>query len=251
MQGQIQIIPIQDIKEVELGDNLAQLILNAIDKQGLKLKEDDIVVITQKIVSKAEGRVINLSTVNPSPFAEQIAKKHRKDPRYIELVLSESKSIIRMTRGIIISETYHGYICANAGVDASNAGTTNAAALLPKNPDNSAKSIKEELEKKGKIKIGVIISDTWGRPWREGQVNFAIGSSGLEVLTDYKGVKDKNGYELKVSLIAVADELASAAELTMGKINGVPVAIIRGYRFKHSIDGSKPLLRDSKKDIFR
>ena len=156
-----------------------------------------------------------------------------------------------MDHGVIISETYHGFICANAGVDESNAGTENTAILLPVNPDKSAKKIRDELQKKFDVSLGIIISDTWGRPWREGQVNFAIGTSGLEVLSDYRGKKDSLGFELRASLIAIADELASAAELATGKIDAVPVVIIRGYRFKTSETGSKTLLRDPKKDLFR
>jgi coenzyme F420-0:L-glutamate ligase / coenzyme F420-1:gamma-L-glutamate ligase len=251
MQGEIRIIPIHYIPEIKKGDNLANLLLAALKKQKVTIDKSDIIVITQKIVSKSEGRIIDLSMVTPSQFATQIGKKYKKDPRYVELVFQESKNIVRMSRGVIIAETHHGFICANAGVDASNVGKKNSAALLPKDPDTSAKKIREDLEKDVQGNVGVIISDTWGRAWREGQVNFAIGASGLEVLTDYKGVKDANDYELKVSIIAVADELASAAELVMGKVDKIPAVIIKGYPFKRSENGSKALLRTPKKDLFR
>jgi coenzyme F420-0:L-glutamate ligase/coenzyme F420-1:gamma-L-glutamate ligase len=251
MQGEIRIIPIRHIPEIKQRDNLASLIVAALDKQKISLEAHDIVVITQKIVSKSEGRIIDLDTIAPSASAQEIAKKHGKDSRYIELVLKESKRIVRMDHGVIISETHHGFICANAGVDESNAGAENTALLLPVNPDKSAKKIRDELQKSSGISLGVIISDTWGRPWREGQVNFAIGTSGLDVLVDYRGKKDSFGFELRASLIAIADELASAAELATGKIDAVPVVIIRGYRFKTSENGSKTLLRDPKKDLFR
>ena len=251
MQGNITIIPIPIAKNVEEKDDLAQLLVDSFAKNYITPQEHDVIVITQKIVSKAEGRIIDLTTITPSVFAQQIAKKYKKDPRYVEVVLQETKRIVRMDHGIIISETHHGFICANAGVDASNVGKKNAAALLPKDPDASAKALSETLYKKYKLPIGVIISDTWGRPWREGQVNFAIGSSGIEVLRDYVGQYDPHGYELKVSLIAVADELAAAAELVMGKIDNVPVALIRGFTVKNTSQTGKDLMRNSKKDLFR
>lgn len=251
MQGEIRIIPIYHIPEIKPRDNLVSLILESLDKQKISLENHDIIVITQKIVSKVEGRIIDLDKVEPSTSALEIAKRDNKDSRYIELVLKESKRIVRMDHGVIISETQHGFICANAGVDASNAGKKNTAILLPVNPDESAKKIRDDLQKDGDVSLGVIISDTWGRPWREGQVNFAIGTSGLEVLADYRGKKDTQGFELRASLIAIADEIASAAELATGKIDAVPVVIIRGYTFKTSENGSKTLLRDPKKDMFR
>lgn len=251
MQNTIQIIPVIHIKKMRKGDDLSKIIVEALSKQNVLLQDKDILIVTQKIVSKAEGRVINLSEIQPSVFAKNIAEKYEKDPRYIELVLKESKRIVRMDHGVIISETHHGFICANAGIDASNIGEKNSVALLPIDSDASAKRIHEALKKNAQKKFGVIISDTWGRPWREGQVNFAIGSSGLDVLLDYRGQNDANGYELKATVIAIADELAAAAELVMGKTDGVPVAIIRGYSFAASSKGSKKLLRDPSKDMFR
>lgn len=251
MHTDIRIIPLHSIKEIKPGDNLGEIIGNALEEQQLILKDQDIIVITQKIVSKAEGRIIDLANIMPSPFAKQIAKNHKKDAPYIEVVLQESKRIVRMDHGVIISETYHGFICANAGVDASNSGKTNSVILLPNDPDASAKRLRESFEKTTKKHLAVIISDTWGRPWREGQVNFAIGSSGIDTLIDYRGKKDTNGNELQVSLIAIADELASAAELAMGKTEGIPVALIRGYTFHTSSKDAQLLLRDTGKDMFR
>ncbi len=253
MQGEIRIIPIHHIPEITQGDDLADVIEVSLKKQQIPLQDHDIIVVTQKIVSKAEGREIDLSIVQPSSFAQEIAKKHKKDSRYIELILQETKRIVRMDHGVIISETHHGFICANAGVDESNAGKKNSAILLPIHPDESAKKINEALQKKkgSDIRFAVIISDTWGRPWREGQVNFAIGSNGIDVLVDYRGQNDSQGFILQASLIAIADELASAAELVMGKTEGVPVVIVRGYKFNTSTNNSKMLLRDPRKDMFR
>lgn len=251
MQHNITIIPIPIDKDIKENDDISRLIEEEFEKKQIIPEKNDILVITQKIISKAEGRVVDLTAIAPSIFAKQIAKKHQKDPRYIEIVLQESKRIVRMDHGVIISETHHGFICANAGVDASNVGKKDTAALLPKDPDGSAKAIHEKLHKKYNLSIGVVISDTWGRPWREGQVNFAIGCAGLEVLKDYVGQYDHQGYELKVSLIASADELAAASELVMGKIDKVPVALIRGYKFEKKNQTGKNLLRDPEKDMFR
>jgi coenzyme F420-0:L-glutamate ligase/coenzyme F420-1:gamma-L-glutamate ligase len=251
MQNILQIIPIQHIKEIKKGDNITQNIISALEKQKLYLENQDIIVITQKIISKAEGQVIDLATIKPSPKAIEISKKQKKDPRYVELILQESKRIVRQEHGVIISETHHGFICANAGIDASNIDGNDSVALLSKDSDASAQKIKTTLEKYAGKNLAIIISDTWGRPWREGQVNFAIGSSGIEVLIDYRGQKDSKKYELKSTVIAVADELASTGELVMGKTSEVPVAIIRGYDFKQSNSGSKKLLRDPRIDLFR
>lgn len=251
MQNIIQIIPIENIPEIAEGNTLAESITKSLEGQKLTLEDNDILVITQKIVSKAEGRIVDLSKITPSPFAQQIAQTHKKNAAYIEVVLRESNRIIKMDHGVIITETHHGFICANAGVDESNVGKTHTVTLLPIDPDKSAQTITNDLKKITGKKLAVIISDTWGRPWREGQVNFAIGSHGLEVLKDYRGEKDPYGYDLRVSLIAVADEIASAAELVMGKTENIPAAIIRGYTFHTSSEDAKKLLRDAKTDMFR
>lgn len=253
MSVPLQIIPIQNIGEVTSETNLSEVLLQALVDQSLALDEKDVLVITQKIISKWEGQVIHLDTITPSAFAKHIAKTYDKDAAHIEVILQESKRIVRMDHGVIIAETHHGFICANAGVDQSNVGNTNTVTLLPQNPDASAKNMYEQLHTKTGVKdLGVIISDTWGRPWREGQVNFAIGSYGIDPLKDYRGEKDANGYILQVSLIAIADELAAAAELVMGKSDSVPVALIRGYNFPNdTLSSAATLIREPGKDMFR
>lgn len=251
MQNEIRIIPITNIPEIKEGDNLADIIHEVTKKQKSPLEEHDILIITQKIVSKAEGRIVDLATIEPSEFAKTVAKQLNKDPRHCEIILHETSRIVRMDKGVLICETHHGFICANAGVDASNIEQSNTVCLLPKNPDESAKRLKNELQKLTRENVAVIISDTWGRPWREGQVNMAIGSAGIDPLVDYRGQNDTHGYELQASIIAIADELAGAAELVMGKTDGVPVAIVRGYKYSNSNKDAKVLLRDKKMDLFR
>lgn len=248
----ISIVPLLYIGEIVPGALLSDVIFMALKKQELALLENDILVVTQKIVSKAEGRMVNLKEVIPSEFAERYAGQYKKDPSHIELILRESRRIVRMDHGVIIAETKNGFICANAGVDESNVGNRGDVTLLPLDPDKTAQQLQRQLSQQQKLaRLGVIISDTWGRPWREGQVNFAIGVYGFPPLIDYRGRKDMYGFKLNVSLIAVADELASAAELVMGKLRSVPAALIRGYQFEHSETTGKALLRDPALDMFR
>jgi coenzyme F420-0:L-glutamate ligase/coenzyme F420-1:gamma-L-glutamate ligase len=248
----LQIMPVEHIGEVTANTNLAVTIADALKKQSVTLENKDILVITQKVVSKAEGRIIDLRKIEPSDFAKKIAKYYQKEPAHIEVILRETKRIVRMDHGVIITETHNGFICANAGVDESNVGNNKFVTLLPSDPDASAKKLYEDISRITKIKkIGIIISDTWGRPWREGQVNFAIGLYGIEPLKDYRLKKDTYGYEMKASIIAVADELASASELVTGKISKMPVSLIRGYAFEFTQSNAKPLLRDPEKDMFR
>lgn len=251
MNTTIHIIPITHIRHVASDTDLCQAIATSIQKQHLTLQEQDILIVTQKIISKAEGRVVSLMSIIPSDLATRIAKDTKKDPRYIELILRESKRIVRMDHGVIISETHHGFICANAGVDASNVKEAQAVALLPQNPDLSAQILRKQLEKKYTCRLAVLITDTWGRPWREGQVNVAIGSSGLETLMDYRGKHDAYGLKLQASVIAIADELASAAELVMGKFDAIPAAIIRGYPYRTGHMDARSLLRNPSTDMFR
>jgi coenzyme F420-0:L-glutamate ligase/coenzyme F420-1:gamma-L-glutamate ligase len=252
MSKGLQIIPLEHIGDITSETNLAEVISQTLKKQSLVLQQNDILVVTQKIVSKAEGRMVNLETITPSSFAEEIAEAHGKDASHVEIILRESKRIVRMDHGVIISETHSGFICANAGVDESNIDNKLNATLLPLDPDASAKNIYDGLINLGSIEtIGVIISDTWGRPWREGQVNFAIGSHNVAPLVDYRGQKDAYGYTLKASIIAVADELASAAELVMGKIDKIPVALIRGYVSEDRAGSAQDLLRKPETDMFR
>jgi len=248
----LQIIPLKHIGDITTSTHLAETIFTALKKQSLQLENNDILVITQKIVSKAEGRIVNLQEIKPSEFAKKLAKKNKKEAAHIEVILRESKRIVRMDHGVIISETHHGFICANAGVDESNVGNNKTVTLLPIDPDTSAKNIFKDLSKLSTIKnFGIIISDTWGRPWREGQVNFAVGVCGLSPLIDYRGEKDTYGYTMKASIIAIADELACAAELVCGKTDNIPAAIIRGYVFDQKEGNGKLLLRDPSLDMFR
>ena len=219
--------------------------------QGLALASDDILVVTQKIVSKAEGQLVDLHTVTPSPFAEQIAEIQAKDPQVVEVVLRETKRIVKMAQRTIISETHHGLVCAHAGVDESNVAGEGTVALLPVDSDASARRLRQGIRERTGVELAVIISDTFGRPWREGLVNVAIGVAGMEPLKDYRGLPDTEGRILKVTTLAVADELASAAELVMGKLDKVPVAIIRGYPYTPGEGDARLLLRAPEKDLFR
>ncbi len=255
MNGEIRIMPIQGIGEIPPGSDLGLLIFQAMQAQQVKLQHGDILVVTQKIVSKAEGRVVNLDEVQPSAFARSFAQEFNKDAAHVEVVLRESRRIVRMDHGVLISETRHGFICANAGVDESNVNGARFLTLLPLAPDRSASQIRtrlQELAGEGAdFDIAVIISDTWGRPWREGQVNVAIGVAGMVPLVDYRGQSDPYGYQMHASMIANADELASAAELVMGKTDGVPVALLRGYAYQPGEGSGKALLRNSATDMFR
>jgi coenzyme F420-0:L-glutamate ligase/coenzyme F420-1:gamma-L-glutamate ligase len=256
MSTELRIIPITGIREILKGTDLGALIYDALQNQNLALQQGDILVITQKIISKAEGRTVRLDKIEPSEFARMVAEQGNKDPRHIEVVLRESKRIVRMDHGILISETQHGFICANAGVDESNIDGADQLALLPVDSDKSAQLLRTRLQQllikeNATIDIAVIISDTWGRPWRNGQVNMAIGLAGMEALTDYRGQLDPYGYELRASIIAIADELASAAELVMGKVDHVPVALIRGYSYTPAEGTARTLIRDSATDMFR
>lgn len=225
----IEIIPIIGLKEVSNGQDIGQSIVEACKRNGISIKNHDVIVVTHKIVSKAEGRVLNLSDVTPSNFAKKAGIHLGKDPRQVEVILAESRRLVRMVRGLIIAETTYGFVCANAGVDQSNVDLGKIV-LLPKKPDNSARKIRNKIREAIKGDVAVVISDTFGRPWREGQVDVAIGLSGLDPFIDYRGKTDQYGYNLKATVICVADEIASAAELCMNKLDRVPVAIVRGRR---------------------
>jgi len=248
----IQIIGIEDLPIIKTGDNLAELICQTAEKQGTPIQNGDIIVVSHIIVSRAEGRVINLSEVEPSPFAMQLAKELNKDPRLVEVILRESKGIIRMGDGKLITETKHGFICANSGVDISNVPDENKVALLPEDPDASARKIREEIKRITGKDTAVIISDTHGRPLREGEINIAIGVAGIKPIRDRRGEKDLFGYTLRIKRTAIADELASAAELIIGQASeGIPVAIIRGYKYPKSEEAkATELIRPRDKDLF-
>jgi len=248
----IQIIGIESLPIIKGGDNIAGLICQAAEKQGTPLKDEDIVVVSHIVVSKAEGNVISLDEVEPSPFALELAKELRKNPALIEVILRDSKGIVRMGDGKLITETRHGIICANSGVDKSNVPGERTVALLPKDPDLSARKIREEIKRITGKDVAVIISDTHGRPLREGEINIAIGVAGIKPIRDRRGKKDLFGYTLKIKRTAIADELASAAELVIGQADeGVPAAIIRGYKYpKSETAKAKELIRPREKDLF-
>jgi coenzyme F420-0:L-glutamate ligase/coenzyme F420-1:gamma-L-glutamate ligase len=247
----IQITSIRVSDDIKLYNDLSAMILAAIADSQTEIQNGDIVVVTHKIVSKAEGRIVDLACIKPSTKAIRMAKEHDKDPRVMELILKESIQILRAKNGVIISETKHGFVCANAGVDQSNV-EGDMAALLPVDPDESASRIQEAVKKKIGKEIAVIITDTFGRTFRNGQTNVAIGIAGINPIKSYIGTYDMYGRKLRVTEIAVADEIASAAELVMGKAQGTPVAIVRGYIFeKASKTSVKSLLRAKERDLFR
>jgi coenzyme F420-0:L-glutamate ligase / coenzyme F420-1:gamma-L-glutamate ligase len=253
LEQEIKVIPLRILKNVEPGDNIYRLILRSMISQKQKFANGDIVVIAQKIVSKAEGRLVPLSSLTPSAKAIRLAKVYKKDARVLELILRHSKNIVKIANGVIISETKHGFVCANAGIDQSNIIKSNEnALLLPDDPDASANQIMNMLREKTNREVAVIIADSFGRPFRNGQTNVAIGIAGLNAIKSYIGEDDMFGKKLKVTEIAVVDELASAAELVMGKSKGIPVAIVRGFDFVMSKKASiNELIRAREKDLFR
>lgn len=246
----IQVIPLSGIPEVIEGDDLAALITAAVRRTPIDVLDGDVFVVAQKIVSKSEGRTVRLDSVEASPRAREWGGLYDKDARMVEVVLRESRRIVRMQDGVIISETNQGFICANAGVDASNVAE-GLVTLLPEDSDRSARLLKAGLEEAFRARLAVIISDTFGRPWREGLVNVAIGVAGIAPVVDYRGQSDSYGRPLRVTTIATADELASAAELVMGKNSGTPVAIIRGAGYESRDASTRELLRSPDKDLFR
>lgn len=249
--ARLELIALDGIGEIQPGDDLATIIGEAAASTGVTLADDDVAVVTQKIVSKAEGRLIDLSTVEPSGFARDWADRWDRDARQVEVVLRESASIVRMSPGgLIISRTRHGLVCANAGVDVSNVGGGDVAALLPEDPDASAQRIREGLRERTGATPAVIVSDSFGRPWRNGIVNVAIGSAGIESLLDLRGEPDVAGRPMRATIIAVADELASAADLAGGKVAQRPVVVIRGYDWRPSDEGASVLVMGPERDLF-
>ncbi len=246
----LRVIGLTGLPEINAGDDLSRLITEAAGLQGTALAAGDVVVVTQKIVSKAEGRVVPLDSIQPSPRARRLARETGKDPRLAELVLRESVRIVRLREGTLITETRHGFVCANAGIDASNVGE-GYASLLPEDPDRSAAAIRAGIRERAGVEVAVVMSDTFGRPWREGHTNVAVGIAGMAPFVDYVGEKDPHGYELRVSSLAVADELAAAAELVMGKLSRVPVAIVRGYPYPPGCGTARDMVRPPERDLFR
>jgi coenzyme F420-0:L-glutamate ligase / coenzyme F420-1:gamma-L-glutamate ligase len=242
----LEVIPIQIEKEIEPGDDIVQLMINS----ESKIQDGDIVVFTHKIISKQEGQIVNLSSVMPSLLAIGIASDYKKDPRIVQLILNESKRIVRMKHGIIISETHHGLVCANAGVDESNV-KEGYATILPKNAHESAEKLHNQIKERTGKKVAVIISDTFGRPFREGQINVAIGFSGISAVTDYIGTQDNFGRTLRVTEIATVDEICSATELVMRKSIHVPITIVRNYQVDPKTRTTNKIIRTKSEDLFR
>ena len=252
MPPEVRVIGIQGMPEIQSDDPLGSMLVDAAQAQGSPLENGDVLLVTQKVVSKAEGRVISMEGVEPSALALQISEGHRRDPRHTELILRESRRIVRMDRGTIISETFHGFTCANAGIDASNIPGGDTVCLLPVDPDASARGIRQAVKDRTGADVAVIISDTFGRPWRNAATNVAIGVAGINPLLSYVGQEDAHGNMMYTTVIAVADELAATSELVTGKVLGVPAAIIRGYAYEAMEDAtSRALVRDPDKDLFR
>lgn len=251
----ISLAGLPGIPEVAEGDDLGRLIADAVERRGDRLETGDVLVVAQKVVSKAEGRVVSLAEIAPSGLAREFAEAWSKDPRFVEVVLRESRRIVRMDRGMIIAETTHGFICANAGVDASNVPGEDRVSLLPVDPDGSAVRLRKALEDRCGAEVAVIVSDTFGRPWREGLTNVAIGVAGLSPLVSYIGQRDPHGHTLRVTELAVADELAAAAGLLMGKLERIPAVLTRGYRSPQghpTVEGrARALVRSPERDLFR
>jgi coenzyme F420-0:L-glutamate ligase/coenzyme F420-1:gamma-L-glutamate ligase len=248
----VEIIPVTGLPIIKEGDDLSLLICQAAKKQGTPIQNGDIIVITHVIVARAEGNIIDLKTITPSEFAKYIAENPNKDPRLIEVVLRESKSIVRMKNGKLITETKQGLICANSGIDQSNVPGNTVIALLPEDSNNSAQTIRDNVSKISGKDVAIIVSDTHGRPLRQGEINIALGTSGFEPLRDRRGEKDLFGYTIKTKRTAIADELASAAELVIGQTNeGIPVAIIKGYEYpKSKTANAISLIRPPEDDLF-
>ncbi len=252
----VQLIPVSPFPEINPGDNLPLIISSAIKKDDIELQDNDIVVVAQKIVSKAENRIVDLKKIKPTAFSSSVAKEVAKDPRLVEVILAETKKIIRMDmrkegHGRLIVETRDGLILANAGVDTSNVTGGDSVTLLPLDSDKSADKIRTAIFKKLGKKVAVIITDTVGRPWREGLVDIAIGCSGITPLDDKRGEKDSRGFLLNATVMATGDQVASAAGLLMDKNSQTPLIIAKGINYKKSNRGSKSLIRDSKNDLFR
>jgi coenzyme F420-0:L-glutamate ligase / coenzyme F420-1:gamma-L-glutamate ligase len=247
----ITLSAIEGIPLVNRGDDLARLLAGGIEKTGLKLQAGDIVVVCQKVVSKAEGRVVDLKTIVPSEFANSLAKRWEKDPRAVELVLRQTNRIVRNDRGVIIVETGQGWVCANAGVDESNSLNDDSAILLPEDPDASAARIRAGLKNLCGLDIAVVVTDTFGRPWRDGLTEICLGIAGMNPILDLRGTTDLGGRELQHTVVAIADELAAAAGLLMEKAAAVPAVLVRGYAYQPFDGSAKVLIRPAEADLFR
>jgi coenzyme F420-0:L-glutamate ligase/coenzyme F420-1:gamma-L-glutamate ligase len=248
----LSIFPLTGLPMIKPGDDLAELLFAACDRGGLALADGDVLVICQKVVSKAEGRLVDLRTITPSPLAVQVAEQtDGKDSRVIEVILRETKRIVRMDAGHLIVETGPGWVCANAGVDESNSGDANIVVLLPTDPDASARRIAAAARQRDGCAVAVIITDTFGRPWRQGLVDFALGVAGMPALLDLRGSNDLDGRTLKHTVAAHADALAAAAGLVMRKGDAIPAALVRGYEFTPGEGSGLELIREKQFDLFR
>ncbi len=248
---EIRLIPLPLADEIKTGDSLAEKFLQLLRHRKLAFASGDILVVKHKIVSKSEGRIVDLAAINPSLASRKWAKQYNLDPRVIELALRESRAVIRRKNGILITETHHGFICANSAVDVSNVNGGSHALLLPLDPDRSARKLHREVKKRSGINVPVLITDTFGRPWREGLAEFCIGIAGMKPLRDDRGRRDPHGYTLHASLEAVADELACAAGLVCGKLNRTPACIVRGFQYEPAPGRAGDLLRPAASDLFR
>lgn len=250
MPARYEVIGVGGLPEIRQRDDLAGLIAEAAHRQETPLRDRDLLVVSQKIISKAEGRLVRLADVAPSPRAQAVAEQIGRDPRLVEVILSESRRIVRQDKGVLIVETHHGWVCANAGVDQSNVDA-DTACLLPEDSDRSATQLRDRLRTLTGHELAVIIADTFGRPWREGLVNVAVGLAGFQPIVSYLGQEDPAGHVLQATILALADELASAAEPVMGKLDRIPVVIIRGLDWERGDGSSRALLRDPARDLFR
>ena len=247
----LQIFGIHGVAEIEHGSDLVELAIQAAQAAGTPLESGDVLIVTSKIVSKAEGRTVELAEVTPSPFAVEWSKQWDKDPAVTEIVLREAKRVVRQIGPVMITETHHGFVCANSGVDQSSSGARGRAVLLPLDSDESARRIRAGLQHHG-LDIAVIISDTFGRAWREGQTDIAIGIAGMQPILSYIGQVDPHGHEFKVQALCCADELAGAAKLVKGNLSRVPLAVVRGYNWVRDDSATiAPVLRDQSRDLFR
>jgi coenzyme F420-0:L-glutamate ligase/coenzyme F420-1:gamma-L-glutamate ligase len=249
--GEISMLPIAVAGEISAGDSLGAKLLEAMRVRGLVFEDGNILVVKHKVVSKSEGAVVALEQIEPSAAARAWARTYGLDARVSELALRESRRVVRQKRGVMITETKHGFICANSGVDVSNVDGGLHAVLLPEDPDRSARKLRRELKKQTGIDVAVIISDSFGRPWREGLTEVAIGVAGMRPLLDYRGRRDRHGYPLHATIEGVADELACAAGLVCGKLEGTPACIIRGYGYRRGRGSGQEMIRPAKNDLFR
>ena len=247
---ELRLFSVPGIPEIHPGHDLVKCVTSAARRGAIRFESGDILVIAQKIVSKAEGAVVRLTAVTPSPQACSLAAQLKKDPRAVQVALNESRRIVRSDH-VLITETHHGFVCANAGVDHSNVPGSDVVTLLPRNPDRSAKKLAVAFRRRTGKRVAVIISDTFGRPWRLGLTNVAIGAAGLPVLLDLRGSRDRHGKTLTATILAIADELAAAAGLLMDKSKGSPVVLIRGYRYKPCFEPATRIIRPAAEDLFR